>query len=78
MLDLALKEFNFGFGEVEQGKHAVVQFGFGVGKIASLTLHLGPLFCQVGLPLVGRARVLQRVGTELEAGLQRRTELTIR
>ena len=29
MLDLALEEFYFGFGQVEQREDAIVEFGFG-------------------------------------------------
>ena len=76
--DLALEEFDFGLGQVEEGKDAVVQFGFGVREFAGLAVHFGEFLRQVGFPLVGGARVLERVGAELEAGLQARAKFGVR
>lgn len=70
MFDLALEEFDFVGGEVEEAVDAVVQFGFGVGQAAGEGFDLRFVLGQIRFPLVGGARVIEGAGRQLEAGLQ--------
>ena len=70
VFDFALEQSNLGRGQVEQFVDAGVDVGFGVGQLLGEGLHGGTLLGEIGFPLVGGLRLLERVGLELEAGLQ--------
>jgi hypothetical protein len=67
MFHLALQEFDFVFGQVEQCVDAIVQLGFRIVDVASQAIDFGAFFIQIGLPLIGDTRVLQRVRSNVAA-----------
>ena len=70
MFDFTLEQGNLGRSQVEEFVDAGVDVGFGVGQLLGEGLHGGTLLGEIGFPLVGGLRFLERVGLELEAGLQ--------
>ena len=70
VFNFPLQQRDLGRGEIEQLLDAGVDFGFGVGQLLGEGLHGGTLLGEIGFPLVGSLRLLERVGFELEAGLQ--------
>ena len=70
VFDFALEQGDLCRSQVEQFVDAGVDFGFGVGQLLGEGLHGGTLLGEVGFPLVGGLWFLERVGFELEAGLQ--------
>ena len=70
VLDFPLQQCNLCRRQVEQFVDAGVDVGFGVGQLSGEGLHGGTVLGEVGFPLVGGLWFLERVGLELEAGLQ--------
>jgi hypothetical protein len=70
VFDFALEQLDFFGGEVEKAIDAGVEFGFGVAEFAGLAFDGGSVFCEIGIPFVGGARVIEGVGGELETRLE--------
>ncbi len=70
VFDFTLEQSNLGRSQVEQFVDAGVDVRFGAGQLLGEGLHGGTLLGEIGFPLVGGLRFFERVGLELEAGLQ--------